>query len=185
MTLPTILAMAGCIALLAGLFGGGITVKDLVIPKIANSARISSTMFGMVLIGLAVSMTLPPASASQQPTETAPSTSPSPTITLSPPTVTPATLPLITWVEDPAGACRDAVGGYPRWSEYDWSFPKCQEACKNNPNCQGFAMSKQKDYCQLFGSDGGYDASDPSNPASQITHGDSSYPEYTCYIKKR
>ena len=61
MTLPTILALAGCIALLAGLFGGGITVKDLSIPKIANSARFFSTIFGVVLIGLSVSMSLSPA----------------------------------------------------------------------------------------------------------------------------
>jgi hypothetical protein len=64
-----------------------------------------------------------------------------------------------------------------------WS--RGQPATLNHfPNCQGFAMSKQRDYCQLFGSDGGYEASDPSNPDAQITHGDSSYSEYACYIKK-
>jgi hypothetical protein len=184
MTLPTILAMAGCIALLAGLFGGGITVKDLVIPKIANVARISSTIFGIALIGLAVSMSLSPASASQQPTETPTSVPPPTSSIVPPPSITHQTSSLISWVVDPTGVCRDAAGGYPRWSEYTWSLSQCQEACKNNPNCQGFAMSKQRDYCQLLGSDGAYEASDPSNPGAQITHGDSSQPEYTCYMKK-
>ena len=184
MTLPTILAMAGCIALLAGLFGGGITVKDLVIPKIANVARISSTIFGIALVGLAVSMSLSPASSLQQTTEIS-TPVPLPTSSLLPTSsIAPETSSLISWTTDPAGVCRDAADGYPRWSEYTWSLSQCQEACKNNPNCQGFAMSKQRDYCQLFGSDGGYEASDPSNPGAQITHGDSSYSEYTCYIKK-
>ena len=185
MTLPTILALAGCIALLAGLFGGGITVKDLSIPKIANSARFFSTIFGVVLIGLSVSMSLSPALTSQQPTETPPSVLlPTPSIMPPLPSVTPETSPLISWVEDPAGVCRDAVGGYPRWTEYTWSLSQCQKACMNNSNCRGFAMSKQSDYCQLFGSDGEHDASDLSNPASPITHGDSVQPQYTCYIKK-
>lgn len=182
MTLPTILAMAGCIALLVGLFGGGIKVREVEVPKINTFPRISSTIFGMVLIGLAVSMSLSPASASQQPAETS-TPAPQPTATLTP-SITPETSSLISWSVDPTGVCRDATGGYPRWSEYLWSLTECQEACKNNPNCQGFAMSKQRDYCQLLGSDGAYEASDPNHPDAQITHGDSSQPEYTCYIKK-
>lgn len=86
---------------------------------------------------------------------------------------------------DTAGVCRDDAGGYPRWSAYNWPLAKCQDACANNPNCQGFAMSKQKDYCQLFGSDGAYASSDPNNPGAQITHGDSREAQYTCYIKER
>lgn len=184
MTLPTIFAMAGCIALLAGLFGGGITIKDIVIPKIAHSARISSAIFGIVLIGLAISMSLSPASASQQPTEIPISFPPLTTSVSSKPSIASETSSLISWAIDPAGVCRDDAGGYPRWSEYTWSLSQCQEACKNNSNCQGFAMSKQMDYCQLFGSDGGQEASDPGNPGAQITHGDSSQSQYTCYIKK-
>jgi len=78
------------------------------------------------------------------------------------------------------GVCRDDTGGYPRWSSYDWTFSQCEQACQGNPNCQGFAMSNDKNYCQLFGSDG---ANDASNPGTHITRGDQTYPEYTCYIK--
>lgn len=78
------------------------------------------------------------------------------------------------------GVCRDDNGGYPRWSSYDWTFSQCEQACKGNPNCQGFAMSTVKNYCQLFGFDG---ANDASTPGTHITRGDQTYPEYTCYIK--
>jgi len=88
---------------------------------------------------------------------------------------------LSAWILDSTGVCRDDTGGYPRWSSYDWTFPQCEEACRNNPNCQGFAMSKERNYCQLFGSDGKYDA---SNPGTQITRGDNSQPQYACYIKR-
>ncbi|HEX6034277.1 MAG TPA: TIR domain-containing protein, partial [Anaerolineales bacterium] len=88
---------------------------------------------------------------------------------------------ILAWVMDSAGVCRDNAGGYPRWSPYNWTFSQCQEACQNNPNCQGFAMSKTQNYCQLFGSDG---ARDGSNPNTRITHGDNSQPGYACFIKR-
>ena len=88
---------------------------------------------------------------------------------------------ILAWTMDSIGVCRDGAGGYPRWSEYNWSLSQCQNACKDNPNCQGLAMSKEKNYCQLFGSDGQYDGSGSS---TQITKGDSSYPKYTCFIKR-
>lgn len=97
------------------------------------------------------------------------------------PTEPPSSSPSTIWTMDSTGACRDIAGGYPRWSEYNWSLPQCKEACQNNPNCQGFVMSKEKDYCQLFGSDGQYDGSGTS---TQITRGDSNYPIYTCFIKR-
>lgn len=85
------------------------------------------------------------------------------------------------WIMDSTGVCRDDAGGYPRWSAYDWTFSQCEQACRNNPNCQGFAMSKERDYCQLMGSDGSNAA---SNPGAQITRGDKSQPGYVCYIKR-
>jgi len=85
------------------------------------------------------------------------------------------------WIMDSTGVCRDNSGGYPRWSHYDWTFPQCEQACRNLPNCQGFAMSKERDYCQLMGSDGSNAA---SNPGTQITRGDISQPGYACYIKR-
>jgi hypothetical protein len=109
------------------------------------------------------------------------------TSTTEPPTITPVqvTQPSsvsssISWAIDTTGICRDDTGGYPRWSSYDWTLSQCEEACQNNPNCQGFAMSKQKDYCQLFGSDGRNAASDPG---SQITRGDKIQPDFACYLK--
>ncbi len=92
----------------------------------------------------------------------------------------PLVLPSITWTIDTAGVCRNDKGGYPRWTEYSWTLAQCQEACQKNPNCQGFAMSKQKNYCQLFGSDGANQAGQPGGP---ITRGDQAHPEYSCYLK--
>lgn len=85
------------------------------------------------------------------------------------------------WTIDPTGVCRDAAGQYPRWSDYNWSLPRCEANCRRNPNCQGFAMSKTKNYCQLMGSDGSRSA---SRPGTRITRGDSSQPQYTCYLKR-
>jgi hypothetical protein len=165
--------------IVAGLAFLGIAVVGNISGKIQpdTNGRILSGLLGCVLIGggLWLYSHTSSGSPSLQPAE----------ISTSAPSITPETSPLISWAVDPAGVCRDDVGGYPRWSEYTWSLSQCQEACKNNSNCQGFAMSKQSDYCQLFGSDGGLEASDPGRPGAQITHGDSSQPQYTCYIKKR
>ena len=54
MTLPVILAIAGCAALLAGLFGGGVKAKEIVIPKLSTLPRILSSLAGLVLIGVAI-----------------------------------------------------------------------------------------------------------------------------------
>jgi hypothetical protein len=184
MTLPIVLAISGCIALLVGLFGGGVKAKEIEVPRISALPRISSGIFGIALIGIAIWLSLAPNVPSQEPIATL--TSIPPFITNIPlaPSMTAEAASLISWAIDPTGVCRDDAGGYPRWSEYTWSFSQCQEACKSNPNCQGFAMSKQKGYCQLFGSDGGYEGNDPANPDTQISHGDSSESQYTCYIKQ-
>jgi hypothetical protein len=87
----------------------------------------------------------------------------------------------ILWFGDQTGVCRDDNGEYPRWSDYNWSLSECQTACGQNSNCQGFAMSKTANYCQLFGSDGAHSA---SLPGTTITRGDSSQPGYTCYLKR-
>lgn len=109
-----------------------------------------------------------------------------PVISTVPPTSTLAQIPqnppasTINWIIDSTGVCRDNIGGYPRWSHYDWTLSQCEQACQDNPNCQGFAMSRQRDYCQLFGSDGSNEA---SNSGAQITRGDKAQPEYACYLK--
>ncbi len=159
--------------IIAGLAFLGVAVIGNISGKIQPDAngRILSGLLGFVLIGGGLWLYSHPSAGSspEQPVET----------------TVPENSSLISWATDPAGVCRDDNGDFPRWSEYPWSLPQCQKACENNSNCQGFAMSKQSDYCQLFGSDGALDASDPGNPNTQITHGDSSQPQYTCYIKKR
>lgn len=98
-----------------------------------------------------------------------------------PPTTEPSpTLASINWIVDPAGVCRDDKGNYPRWSEYNWALQQCEAHCQSNPTCQGFAMSKLGNYCQILGSD---EHNDGTGLGIQITHGDSSQPNYTCYIK--
>jgi hypothetical protein len=70
MTLPIILGAAGCLALLAGLFGGGFKAKEIEVPYISSFPRILSTIVGLVLIGLAILI---------YPSESAPDNSISPT----------------------------------------------------------------------------------------------------------
>jgi hypothetical protein len=111
----------------------------------------------------AISTTVPPTSTLVQ--------------ALQPPSVSSS----INWTIDTTGVCRDDIGGYPRWSHYEWTLSQCEQACQNNPNCQGFAMSKERNYCQLFGSDGSNAA---SNPGTQITRGDKTQPGFVCYIKR-
>ena len=89
----------------------------------------------------------------------------------------------ISWTIDPRGICRGSNGEYPRWSEYNWFLPQCEANCRQNPNCQGFAMANEQDYCQLFGSDGSEKAS-RFGTGTRITQGDSIYPQYTCYLKR-
>jgi hypothetical protein len=165
----------------AGLVFLGVAVIGDISGKIqpGKTGRIFSGLLGMVLMGMGLMMYgRQPPPGSGVPTNV-------PTVEVKVVTTEPSPperqITLLTWTVDPAGVCRDDKGGYPRWSEYNgWTLSQCQEACQNNPNCQGVAMSKEKNYCQLFGSDGQYDG---SNPGTQITRGDSSYSQYTCYIK--
>ena len=80
MTLPVVLAIAGCIALLVGLFGGGVKAKEIEVPKVSVATRIISGLFGVTLIGMAtwISYAIP----SQPPT-----TTPEPSITVIPTSV--------------------------------------------------------------------------------------------------
>jgi hypothetical protein len=69
--MPVVLAIAGCIALLVGLFGGGIKAKEIEVPRISALPRISSSILGIVLIGISIWLSLPPSDRmSQSPTET-------------------------------------------------------------------------------------------------------------------
>jgi hypothetical protein len=93
-----LLALTGCVALLAGLFGGGFKAEQVEIPKISGVSRILSGVIGLALIGGASWLYVHPSTPSApQPTEAAKSgaeSSPeSPTLaaTTPPPATAPAT----------------------------------------------------------------------------------------------
>ena len=54
MTLPVVLAIGGLIALLVGLFGGGIEIKEFMVPKLDLLIRILSSLIGLGLVGVAI-----------------------------------------------------------------------------------------------------------------------------------
>jgi len=54
LNLQIVLAITGCIALLIGLFGGGVKAKEIEIPKIRVGPRILSSLVGVALIGTAI-----------------------------------------------------------------------------------------------------------------------------------
>ena len=60
MTLPIVLAIAGSIALLVGLFGGGVKAKEIEVPKLSIGPRILSSLLGIGLIGIAIRLPDPP-----------------------------------------------------------------------------------------------------------------------------
>jgi hypothetical protein len=78
MTLPIILAIAGSVALLVGLFGGGIKAKEIEVPKISILARIFSSLVGIVLIVTAIRFPNPPQSTEQPTSTPIPATKPAP-----------------------------------------------------------------------------------------------------------
>jgi hypothetical protein len=60
MSVPIILAMAGVIALLIGVLGGGIKAKEVEIPWISPRGRVVSFVAGLGLIGIAIWLSLGP-----------------------------------------------------------------------------------------------------------------------------
>jgi len=70
MTLQLVLAIAGSIALLVGLFGGGVKAKEIEVPKINVWPRILSSLVGIILIGIAIR--LPNPSSSPEPLTSTP-----------------------------------------------------------------------------------------------------------------
>jgi len=98
LTLQTILAIAGCIALLTGLFGGGVKAKEIEVPKISSLARIISGLIGIALIGIAIRLPYQP----QQDEQSTYAPTPLPTATYipaDPPTNVPAKPPTNTPTE--------------------------------------------------------------------------------------
>jgi hypothetical protein len=109
--IPLILVLTGCAALLAGLSGGGFTIKDYAIPKITAFPRVMSGLVGLVLIGAATWLYARPASAPvPQPTEVAPTVAPVPSATFtSSPVNSPTVLPSATATQTPAPGTPTAV----------------------------------------------------------------------------
>jgi hypothetical protein len=56
LTLQIVLAIAGSVALLIGLFGGGVKAKEIEIPKIRVGPRILSSLVGVALIGISIGL---------------------------------------------------------------------------------------------------------------------------------
>jgi hypothetical protein len=61
MDTPTAIAIIGGVALLIAIIGGGIEVKEIVIPRIPNALRLLSFLLGLVCIGIAIILYSKPA----------------------------------------------------------------------------------------------------------------------------
>jgi hypothetical protein len=78
LTLQIVLAITGSVALLTGLFGGGVKAKEIIIPKLSILARLFSSLIGVALIWAAIWLQIPeqpveqPTSTLISPTETRP-----------------------------------------------------------------------------------------------------------------
>lgn len=59
MTLPIVLAIAGSIAILLGLFGGGIKAKEIEVPKISAFPRILLILVGLSLVWASIGLPFP------------------------------------------------------------------------------------------------------------------------------
>jgi hypothetical protein len=95
MTLPLVLTVAGCIALLVGLFGGGIKAKEIELPTISIAPRIFSTVIGIALIWAGTRLFLLPDNSSLGRTETITSEIPVAAHIPPDPTLVPPTAPNI------------------------------------------------------------------------------------------
>ncbi len=122
MTPQNILAIAGSVALLVGLFGGGVKAKEIEVPKISTLARIFSSLVGIILIGIAIKLPDPlsptgtsaipsippiePASVQQWITPSSPEPTNAPTDT---PTDTPTSTPTDTPSPSPSPTARPTM----------------------------------------------------------------------------
>jgi hypothetical protein len=92
--LQIVLAIAGSIALLIGLFGGGVKAKEIEIPKIRVWPRILSGMVGVALIGTAIRLPSMAPAPEQPTTMLPPVEAPTPTeVPTDTPTDTPSNTP--------------------------------------------------------------------------------------------
>lgn len=88
MSVGAVIAIIGGIALLVGLFGGGIRIKEAWIPLLPKWSRTLSGMIGFILIILAAWLEYMPKPPSAPPTMASLTTTTMPTLTLEPTVVT-------------------------------------------------------------------------------------------------
>ena len=86
MSVEAILTIIGGVALLIGIFGGGVKAKEIEIPLVHPRLRVVSALIGVVLITVAVLLSRPELLSSVPPTEQLPS--PTVPIDQSPPIAT-------------------------------------------------------------------------------------------------
>ena len=60
MDIPIIAFIFGASLLVVGCSGGGVSVKDITVPKVGIVSRVISGLSGMFLIAMSISMKLPP-----------------------------------------------------------------------------------------------------------------------------
>jgi hypothetical protein len=148
---PTVLIIAGCIALLVGLFGGGVKAKEIEVPKISILPRIFSSVIGISLIWVGTTIFTQTDKTSPIPTETAAPVTvvvdpPSPTFEPTQPAApifNPATLtpvqPTFTSVPPTMTSIPPSPVPLPIVKIYSYDVSKC---C----GIQGTQMSPQIDY---------------------------------------
>jgi len=133
LNLQIVLAITGSVALLVGIFGGGVKAKEIEVHKISASTRFFSSLVGIILIGTAIqlpSLTHPPEqptptpipSVTQPITETLPTATSVPTATpINTPTNPPPsptatyTPPPPTATDTPAPVSLQIPSNYPGW----------------------------------------------------------------------
>jgi hypothetical protein len=97
MNTSVVLAIAGCAALLVGLFGGGVKAKEIEVPKISTLSRVFSSGIGVALIGTGIFLELnnliPSAAETGTPSPQILISNTDPALTLSPQPEIPTTIP--------------------------------------------------------------------------------------------
>lgn len=85
--------------------------------------------------------------------------------------------------EKSEGSCRNKLGKYPNFTEYNDTYAICKAKCSEDELCQGFSMHKFKNQCKLFSKYGNQQGNDLNSIITggtrEVFNGD----KYTCYKK--
>jgi hypothetical protein len=104
-TVPSIVAVIGGIALLAGLFGG-LQAQQITVPSLPRELRVLSGLTGLVLVSVAVWLSLPPVAPQ-------PGTTPQPTTQANIPTVQSGLVPTAPTIESPPASAKPMITPQP------------------------------------------------------------------------